>query len=330
MNKKYLFLIIASVLLLFVVIILFFLETGKKSTSQKNPVIIFPSQNINYSNPSISSNNSLGNIPIPTSLPVYQTISIEYDKDKRAKQIASAFGIEDQYDGIQTQTKLRVSDNQNSYTWVDGDKLLLYNLNSGIFKYSSSFKENLDNKNDDKAKNTVISFLSTNNLLPNKYQITIEHLLLPSFTVIKGDNFSVYKILITPKTDELQVISNKNSGDAISVLLNKDFSFFKFNYTYTPLGKTTTLVKILNPKDVLSAVNNLQVKPSFINITSPHAETLPEDINITKLYIKTVELVYYYDPSNLTGFVYPVYKISADFEADSEMKGSVIYLVQSY
>lgn len=312
----------------------------KQSTPEKtpSPVVSFtdqkqlsplPSQNINYSNPSVSSDPGLGIIDLPQSLPLYQKGTQTFS-DQKAKQIASSFNIEDNYSGFQTQSKLRVSKSINGddvYIWVDDPKFLMLYPTRGTFEYSSEAKTTADKADDDKAKEMVTSFLTKNELLPNDYQILTEHLILDGFIVTTESNFTAYRIYITPKVEGLPLISYKNSKGAISFILNRDFSFFKIDYLYKPLEKASRMVTLKKPTGILSDIDSLKVKPSFIEFTSSQPEITLEEVSINKLNIKNIDLVYYFDDKAENTVIYPAYRVSGSFETTDKLKGTATFIL---
>ena len=314
------------------IIIIFLIVAGNLSRPPSPDVkqTVYPALGIQYANPSISKDPKLDTLSFPNNLPLIKKVISQEDSDKKAKTVASSLGIEDQYEGIHTQTKLRKSviNGDEVYTWIDNDKLLTYYLKTGVFEYSSAYVESTLPTDEQRARETIISLLTKDALLPSEYQITVEFLKLPEFSLSTPNNFSLYKISLIPKLNNIPILTYKNNGQIITFLLNRDFSIFKGDYLYIPLQVISETISIRSFTDALNQVTKATIKPSFIDIPNLYPEPDINSIAIINLTLINAELVYYINPKD-EEVIYPTYKITANIQTKQGLAGTAIFMVSA-
>ena len=156
----------------------------------------------------------------------------------------------------------------------DQKKLYIQKVKMGAIKPKSSKSIRL---------NIIEDFLKKNNLLPNNYTSKVILLKLPQFISGDIDNFSIYQVSITPTLDNLPVISNKESGEIISLSLNRNFSFFRVFYFLAPLQTTNQYVNIISPLQAVNIIKNSKIAPSSLTLDVNNSELSLSDIKISNI-----------------------------------------------
>lgn len=331
-TKLLIFLLLGIVILL--IIVAFITSSNptslKKSTPEPIPQnkVQVPQFNSTYHQTKVEEGN-LANFSTSQKLPIYQSSPSKNQEEILVQQLPLALGIKDKETGFETISRLEKTniDGKNIYTWIDNPKHLVYIPSQGYINYSAQFLNSQEKADEVKALDTALSFLTTNNLLPEKYQTAIEYLETPTFAQANKNQFSLYKISIIPLIDNLPLISSKNNGTPIVFWVNRDFSIFKIEYNYLPSQDSTQTLSLKEANVALSEVTDLKIKPSFLDILSDPLILEGEDPKITSIKVKSAEVSYYAD-FDKTNQVVPVYKITCEVQIEPNLVGTAVYLVQ--
>lgn len=307
---------------------------GQK-TQEISPIIRaeieYPSVQVNYLNTSSVSNIKTPQSNLPNKLPIYQIIPHSQTTEQASEKIANSFGFR-KNDSATDNTPIFISypkEDGFTYTWHEGAKVLIQSSKSGVFELTAPFIPSNTPENSQAAKELVLNVLASNGLIPSSYDITIEHLLLPNFSISAPDNFSIYRVNITPKANGFAVLSYKNNGSPISAYINRDLTFFKFDYLYAPISKTNQMLNLKIADEAIKNILELKINPTFIYLPLGFDSIDPSSVQISKITINSVELVYYLD-SKISEYLYPTYKITAAIETVDKNQGTATYLAPAY
>lgn len=328
-DKKILFIIVfISLLILIVALLVIFLQ--KKPANPESKTLPHSDLNLKYKNPSINVQTSLTNLVIPDKLPILKRSLNQSIDLNNAQLIASAFGFADETKLEISQKNYRLSEYKGLKIadWSEKDKFLVFTLSNGLFEYSSSLLEHGSNTTSTLAEKKVLEFLIQNHLLPDKYNTRVEYLKLPNLNVSNNNDFSLYKVIVSPIIENIPVISYKNSGSSIVFLLNKDLNIVKADYMYFPLTSTNEYVTIKKPEAVVGELKKLQIKPTTLNLDTNQDFVDIENTEIISLTVTQIDIVYYLD--ELSSTVTPTYKITGNIVTSKEEDGSVTYLIPAY
>ena len=318
------FLLIGVILLLVITIL------TRKSTQQLNNnrqteeiTVTFPYLNINYKSPvvtnAINPTKKIENNP----LILYKRNSVQQNGEKEAIRLTELLRIKPTINnGDNKSSSLSINvKGKNTYFAADENKLLTYYLDSGDFTYSGLYVGINEQNNPQKAKETALNFLSANSLLPSNYEIVEEK-----------NNLSLYNIGIIPKINNFMLLGFKNKGNLINVTINTDFSIFKIDYTHANIEPLSQTVNLKKEDSFIEEIYSLKTKPSFINfkeLTNSSDDLSPDQINITRIDLRNVDLIYFIS-SEESELVVPTYRISADIETTTGSKGKAVYLFKAF
>lgn len=332
-NKKILFLV-GFLLFLLITLILVNLFYRGKTEQQPQPVISaqveYPQIQVNQSDSQVIPLPNVDTLKLPQQLPIYQVIPRSPILEQTSEKLANSFGISRVASNADNDPVFisLPSQGEASYLWQKDNRSLVQFPKSGVFEFSAPLSQNSQPEDLQKAKETVLNLLAANNLLPSDYNLKADYILLPNFSLSNKDNFSIYRIILEPKVDNVPVLSYKSSGEMIIVYLSKDFSFFKFDYSFVSVNKIEQTIKLIPLNDLIDNIYTKKIAPSFIDLPNM-VEYLDPTVSIKSVKIIKAEVIYYLSSRNDT-ILYPTYKITTEIQTEDGISGSAVYLLKAF